>query len=112
MPALPDPIRSALLQSILERSATDPEFRRRLLERPNDAIRTEFGVRVIDDFRVRFIEKPRELDALVVLPELRAVALDGELSEHDLEQVVGGTDGGGITWEEEPPPPPPPPPAP
>ena len=39
------------------------------------------------NYRIRFIERPRELDALIVLP-----AMHEELDEDDLEQVAGGAE--------------------
>lgn len=97
-----DPSRNALLASILTRATTDADFRRRLLAEPERAIHEAFGVRVVDGFRVRFIEKDPDLDALVVLPDARSA---DEMSDEDLDAVAGGS-GNGFTdamWMEPPP---------
>jgi hypothetical protein len=78
-----------LLKEVMERAATDREFRARLLSDPVAAIRMAFGVILPHNYRIRFIERPRELDALIVLPD---VGGRGELGEDDLEQVAGGSD--------------------
>lgn len=78
-----------LLKEVMERAATDREFRGRLLSDPVAAIRMAFGVILPHNYRIRFIERPRELDALIVLPD---VGGRGELGEDDLEQVAGGSD--------------------
>lgn len=79
------------LEAILERSSVDLEFRKRLLTDPRRAIHEGFGVRIPHNFRVKFIEKGHDVDALVVLPDIQRA--DGELSDGDLEAVAGG--GGG-----------------
>lgn len=75
-----------LLREIVDRAATDRAFRARLLSDPASAIRNEFGVILPRDYRIKFIERPRDLDALVVLPDVD----DGDLEEGELEQVAGG----------------------
>jgi hypothetical protein len=79
--------REQLLQRVTERGATDPEFRAQLLADPKAAIHETFGVRVPHGFRIRFIEKGSDVDALVVLPDLPTT---GELSEDLLDAVAGG----------------------
>ena len=78
-----------LLREVLERAATDRDFRARLLADPAAAIRMAFGVILPHNYRIKFIERPRELDALIVLP---AVGGRGELDDDDLELVAGGGD--------------------
>ncbi|HST63003.1 MAG TPA: hypothetical protein VLK84_30120 [Longimicrobium sp.] len=78
-----------LLREVLERAATDRDFRGRLLADPAAAIRMTFGVILPHNYRIKFIERPRELDALIVLP---AVGGKGELDEEDLDLVAGGGD--------------------
>ncbi len=80
--------RDELMNSILTRSVSDLEFRQLLLTEPKTAILTTFGIRVPDDFSLRFIEKPPDLAALIVLPD---PVTTGELSQSDLESVGGGT---------------------
>lgn len=76
------------LDAVVSRAATDPIFRAALLTEPRVAIQQAFGVRVPDDVRVKFIERPSDVDALIVLPDVRRA--DGELADADLESVSGG----------------------
>jgi hypothetical protein len=79
-----------MLNAILARAASDPSFRAGLLVEPKQTISQVFGVTIPPQFRLRFIEKDADLDALVVLPDLR---IEGaELSERDLDVVNGGGD--------------------
>ena len=85
---MPDPRKTDdLLREVIDRATTDREFRTRLLADPASAIRHAFGVILPHNYRIRFIERPRELDALIVLP-----SMGEELDEDDLEQVAGGGD--------------------
>lgn len=86
MPPAPDP-QSQLLDAILARAASDPVFRKRLLHEPSDAIRDTFGVHIPISYRIRFIEKGPDVDALIVLPDPR----DDGLSDDELDDVAGGT---------------------
>lgn len=76
-----------LLREVIERASADREFRTRLMADPASAIRHAFGVILPHHYRIRFIERPRELDALIVLPPWGQ-----ELNEDDLEEVAGGAD--------------------
>jgi hypothetical protein len=78
-----------LLKEVLERAARDKEFRARLLSDPVAAIRMAFGVILPHHYRIKFIERPRDLDALIVLPE---PGRRGELDDDDLDLVAGGGD--------------------
>jgi hypothetical protein len=82
-----------LLQQVIDRAATDPDFRTRLLELPNAAIFDTFGVAIPAAIRVRFVEKPADVDVLVVLPDPHA---QDELDDGDLDAVAGG--GGETPW--------------
>lgn len=87
-----------LQQQVLDRAASDTTFRGRLLAEPHAAIRDAFGVQVPESFRLKFVERTPDIDALVVLPNVvssRVVAPDtagthGELDEASLETVAGG----------------------
>ena len=81
--------RQKLLDEIMRRAAEDADFRGFLLSDPKEAIYQSFGVRVPLNFRIRFIEKGHDVDALVVLPDL--LRPDNELSDDDLDAVAGGT---------------------
>ncbi len=76
------------LDSIVARATIDRAFRQKLLADPRRAIRDELGLTIPSHFRIKFMERGPELDALVVLPEFREGA--EELSEDDLEAVAGG----------------------
>jgi hypothetical protein len=79
------------LEQILTRAAVDLDFRRALLHDPRKAILDGLGIRIPASFRVKFIERGKDVDALIVLPDLQR--LDGELDDCDLEAVAGGGDG-------------------
>jgi hypothetical protein len=88
-------MRDPRLQQILERSASDPAFRRLLLTEPHRAVREAFGIEIPLSFRIRFIEKGPDDDALIVLPNAarppaRQPEPEGELDEASLEAVAGG----------------------
>jgi hypothetical protein len=78
-----------LMAAILSRAATDLAFRSGLLSDPRRTIEDAFAVVVPGGYRVRFIEKGPDLDALVVLPDARPA--QAELTDSDLDSVRGGT---------------------
>jgi hypothetical protein len=92
-------VQEQLVEAVVQRSGMDRRFRQMLLASPRDAIRDAFGVDLPADFTLRFIEKDAGVDALIVLPDVRAED-DGELSDDDLDAVAGG-DGG--DWAPPPP---------
>ncbi|MEO5816988.1 MAG: hypothetical protein ABIT20_17095 [Gemmatimonadaceae bacterium] len=59
-----------ILARVLTRSAVDPEFRRRLLSDPGAAVAEVVGEAFPEGWRIRFIEQPADLDALIVLPRV------------------------------------------
>ncbi len=97
-----DPKYQQALDDVLVKATTDLEFRQQLLADPAAAIQRYFGVAVPPTFRMRFVERGADLDALVVLPDY--MAPDGELSELELESISGGADNDG--WAGPPPDPP------
>ena len=78
------------LQAILDRATTDLAFRKRLVMDPRAAIFDSFGVMIPLNFRIKFIERPPDFDALIVLPDLEIG--NGELSDDGLEKVSGGVE--------------------
>lgn len=76
------------LEAVLERATTDREFRQRLLVDPRRAILEGFGVAIPASFNVKFVDKEKGVDALIVLPDFRRP--DGELEDDDLDSVAGG----------------------
>lgn len=83
-----------IIDQIMDRASRDLDFRQRLLIDPKTTIYEELGVRVPASYKLRFIEKDRDTDALVVLPDYQDPS--GELSDDELEAVAGG-DGGDPT---------------
>ena len=80
-----------ILNEVTTRAAVDSAFRQRLMTNPNAALSEVAGRPVPSTFKVKFIEKSPELDALVVLPDL--VDENAELSAEELEAVAGGVAG-------------------
>lgn len=78
------------LDQILTRATVDPAFRKALLVDPRKAILDGLGVRIPASFRIKFIERAKDTDALIVLPDLQRE--DGELDDCDLEAAAGGAD--------------------
>lgn len=78
------------LEQILNRATVDPDFRKALLNDPRKAILDGLGVRIPSNFRVKFIERGKDVDALIVLPDLQRQ--DDELCDDELEAVAGGVD--------------------
>lgn len=80
-----------MLTNLLRRSATDREFRSRLIAEPERAVEEFLGVPAESfqqTLRMKFVEKDPEFDALVVLPDFEET--EGELSDAELEAVAGG----------------------
>ena len=95
-------VHKKLIEAVLHRAGGDRVFRQQLLADPAVAIHSAYGVTFPAGFRIRFVEKPANLDVMAVLPDLHA---DEELSEEELEEVAGGNESG--AWAPPPPPPPP-----
>lgn len=79
-----------VIDAILRRSTVDADFRHDLLVNPTGAVQQFFDNKVPDGLRVRFVEKPNDVDALFVLPDALSQA---SLSESELETVAGGVAG-------------------
>ena len=97
--SLPFTKKEQVLQAVLDRASTDKQFRHALLDEPKLAIQSAFGVQIPPTFRVRFIERDPNVDALIVLPDFQSV--DGELSEADLETIAGGAGSPDASWSSE-----------
>jgi hypothetical protein len=75
------------LKAITDRSAVDAQFRAALLRDPRRAIREATGVAVPADLTIRFVEPPRGIHAVVVLP---AAADDrGDVAVEEMELFSG-----------------------
>ena len=89
------------MQALLARARVDQEFRQRLLADPRSAIHHALGITIPPDFRIKFVERGPDLDALVVLPDLEASGGADELSDDELEAVTGGTEAEEAAWSDE-----------
>lgn len=72
------------LQQLLLRSATDLDFRRRLLNAPQATIEEHLGWPLVARLNIRFIEN--EADVTIVLPDYQG----DELTEEEQEAVCAG----------------------
>jgi hypothetical protein len=75
----------AQFQEMMVKSATDADFRQRLLTSPREVLE-ELGADVPESLEIRFIEN--QADATIVLPDI--IDPSAELSDHELEAVAGG----------------------
>jgi lactobin A/cerein 7B family class IIb bacteriocin len=73
-------------QALMSRSATDMDFRQKLLTDPRAAIKEFTGREMAADRSIRFVAS--EGKPTVVLPEF--VGADAELNDAELEAVAGG----------------------
>ena len=80
--------RDGLLQQVTARAVTDPAFRTSLLIDPERAVRAAFGTPLPAGQRIRFVERPHDVDLLIVLPD--AQKADDELTDDDLDAAAGG----------------------
>ena len=76
-----------LLAELKTRAAVDPDFRKRLLDAPREAIAEIAGGAPPSDLRIRFIEKPADVDVLLILPDQPRRE---EMTPEELERVAGG----------------------
>jgi hypothetical protein len=76
-----------MMNGLLSRSATDGDFRRKLLSEPRTALAEHTGREVPESVNIAFIEN--HVDATIVLPD--PIDAAAELSERELETVAGGS---------------------
>jgi hypothetical protein len=77
------------LKAITNRSAVDAQFRARLISNPHDAIRDATGVAIPTDVKIKFIERPRGADAVIVLPP--PAEQMGDLTADELKIMAEGS---------------------
>jgi hypothetical protein len=75
-----------VISLIKERSATDKEFRKRVLSEPQKAIKEISGKDLPQGFKIKIIENKPGVDQTYVLPDFTGE----ELSDEDLDNVAGG----------------------
>ena len=89
---------SRLLKEVMDRSAVDAEFRAILLKNPHAAVKSATGVALPADLKLRFIETPKDVDSLIVLPAV--IETNDELTPQELEAVAGGVESlAAICWD-------------
>lgn len=94
-----------LLKAVLKRATIDSTFRQQLLTDPRSAIEQVFGIKIPAQYRLRFIERGPDTDALIVLPDFDPSPdpnPDDPLSDDSIDNVVGGAREPEWTWSDEP----------
>ncbi|HVN75727.1 MAG TPA: NHLP leader peptide family RiPP precursor [Thermoanaerobaculaceae bacterium] len=79
----------ALRRRLLDRAASDAEFRRALLARPKATVEREFEVTLDPRLEIHVVEETAERICLV-LPARARAGEGAELSDGDMENVAGG----------------------
>ncbi len=80
----------AIKAKIIAKAWKDPKFKKKLMENPRAALK-EMGVAMPNDININIIEEGQGSYTLV-LPQPR-IATE-ELSEKEIEKIVGGAGGG------------------
>jgi hypothetical protein len=80
-----------VLDAMMDLAATDWNFRQRLIAEPRAALKETLGLVLSPAFKIRFIERGDDLDALVVLPRFRGDSgEDDDQQDDDVASVSGG----------------------
>ena len=74
------------LTRVQARAAVDAGYRRRLLDAPQEAIEEVLGPAPAGGVRIGFVDKPADVDVLVVLPD--AVSATEALTLEELEALL------------------------
>jgi len=77
---------ATVLNEINKRAASDADFRKLCIEKPNEAIRMVSGNVVPEGVKIKIIENSPGYDYTHVLPDFTG----GELSEDEISKVAGG----------------------
>ena len=80
--------REAFQQAVIRAAWKDEEFRKKLLENPREAIKTQFDVDVNAELNIKVVEEDSG-EMVLVLP-VKPGGSVGELSEAELDAVSGG----------------------
>jgi hypothetical protein len=73
---------------VLDRALADPDFRRELIERPQQSLSTLYGVTIPESAQVRVLEESDDSHYVVIPPDMSS--LSEELTDEQLEAVAGG----------------------
>src|ERR671921_202372 len=91
--------RAEMERRLIERSLEDESFRQRLVEDPKETVERELGTCLPEDVRVVAVEESADTIYLV-LPGAPMAGREGvELSDQELESVVGGGTWGADTCQ-------------
>lgn len=81
-----DQLAEKTLASLMQKSATEPEFRKLCLEDPRAAVQQIAGFELPADFKLNIVEN-KKADLTVVLPDFVPAT---ELNDDQLEEIAGG----------------------
>lgn len=81
--------RTAIQQMILDRAASDSQFRDQLVNDPRQAISDQFGATIPPSLNIRVLEE-QPSEVVLVLPNQQTQS-GNTLSDTDLEAVAGGS---------------------
>jgi len=84
--------RAEIERRLIERSLQDESLRQRLLTDPKGAVEEELGTRLPAEVQVRAVEETADTIYLVLPSAPPLGGEGGELSDLQLEAVVGGSD--------------------
>jgi hypothetical protein len=84
--------RTLLEQKLIEKAMKDETFRKQLLEHPRETVEQEAGVKLPDGLSFRVVEETAD-QVYLVLPMSLPEAAKEDLTETELQSVVGGTFG-------------------
>ena len=87
--------RQEMERRLIEKSLEDESFRQRLIEDPKGTVEEELGTRLPEEVRVVTVEETQDTIYLV-LPSTPIAGT--ELSDQQLESVVGGQEDTNIGW--------------
>ncbi|MEI7980629.1 MAG: NHLP leader peptide family RiPP precursor [Bacteroidota bacterium] len=85
-------LRKQLEERLMEKAMKDDAFRKQLLEDPRAVIEQETAVKFPAELHIRVLEETAD-QVFLVMPPIHKEAFQEELSEAELESVVGGTVG-------------------
>jgi len=76
-------------QQLIEKAMKDPDFRKRLIENPKAVIKEETGIDLPASINLKILEEDPQT-VYLVLPHLNARDDEAEITNNELEKIVGG----------------------